>query len=481
MQRLIVLHTNDIHSHFEQMPGIAGVVGYYKQHYAPEELLVLDIGDHMDRSRVETEGTGGAANIELMNLTGYEAVTLGNNEGLTFTREELREAYEGRTRFPVLCANLTELETGLPPAWVEPYRLVDKGGIRVALIGVTAAFSPFYEALGWAVSDPLDTVRELTALLRPQADLIVVLSHLGIREDEEMAGIIPGIDCILGAHTHHVLDPPLRIGGAAVCGAGKFGQYVGKAEFSFDRTTRRVSYTGGSCIEVDGFAGAPEPAARAAAAIAAGRARGEAALGGVVAALDVPVPLEWHRESPLGNLLAAGLRRWTGAEIGLVNAGQLLAGLPAGPVTAATLHAICPGPINPCSMLLSGRDLRRSLEECLLPAFTGKEIRGFGFRGKVLGTLAVSGLTIRYNPRGPEGNRITSIRVGDELLNEDKDYKVGTIDMFTFRIGYLSLSQGKDLQFQLPEFLRDVLAAEIQNPQALLESHNQNFIPIDGS
>ncbi|MFD2613514.1 bifunctional metallophosphatase/5'-nucleotidase [Paenibacillus gansuensis] len=462
-QRLVILHTNDIHSHFEQMPRIAGVLDSYRALYNEEELLILDIGDHMDRVRLETEGTAGAVNVDVLNASGYEAVTLGNNEGLTFMPDALRQAYEGRAAFPVVCANLTERESGQVPPWIRPYHLVDKGGIRVGLIGVTAAFTPFYDALGWDVSDPLAKVRELTELLRPQADLIVVLSHLGLHLDEQMAGEIPGIDCILGAHTHHEFDPPVRMGGTVLCAAGKFGRYVGRAEFSFDPAARRVTYTGGGLIEVDSYAGAPA----AAALIESGRRTAAAALSGTVAVLDRPVPLDWHGESPLGNLLAAGLARWTGAPIGLVNAGQLLAGLPAGAVTEAMLHAVCPGPINPCSMRLSGRALRMSLEESLLPEYTGKEIRGFGFRGKVLGTLSTYGLRIEVDPQAPAHSRIASIYVGDAPLDDDAEYLVGTIDMFTFRSGYLHLADGRDVRYYLPEFLRDVLNAEIRDQRTV--------------
>lgn len=87
---LTILYTNDIHSHFDAMERIAAMIDELRAQ-APGPTLLLDIGDHMDRSAVETEGTMGRANVDVLNLTGYDAVTIGNNEGLTFTPASLNK------------------------------------------------------------------------------------------------------------------------------------------------------------------------------------------------------------------------------------------------------------------------------------------------------------------------------------------------------------------------------------------------------
>jgi 2',3'-cyclic-nucleotide 2'-phosphodiesterase (5'-nucleotidase family) len=199
----------------------------------------------------------------------------------------------------------------------------------------------------------------------------------------------------------------------------------------------------------------------------------------VVTRLSAPLPARAERESPLGNLLAAGLRRWTDAEIGIVNAGQLLGGLAAGDVTAGDLHALCPSPINPCRMKLSGAAVRFALEQSLLVEYIDKPIRGFGFRGSVLGTLAVDGLEIRWNPDGPPHAKILTITVNGEPFDNDRQYSVGTIDMFTFGVGYETIKNGTDIRFFLPEFIRDVLAAELQDPAALVDCRRSRWNMID--
>ncbi|MDT2238225.1 5'-nucleotidase C-terminal domain-containing protein [Paenibacillus larvae] len=68
----------------------------------------------------------------------------------------------------------------------------------------------------------------------------------------------------------------------------------------------------------------------------------------------LPLKNDWYAASPLGNLLADSLRRFTRTELSLVNAGQLLGGLEAGSVTKGRLLEICPSPINPCRIKLRG-------------------------------------------------------------------------------------------------------------------------------
>ncbi|GEN33351.1 5'-nucleotidase C-terminal domain-containing protein [Aneurinibacillus danicus] len=70
--------------------------------------------------------------------------------------------------------------------------------------------------------------------------------------------------------------------------------------------------------------------------------------------LKYDLPVSWEEESPLPNLLAAGLRSRVDEEIGLVNSGTLLFSLEKGDVTCKDLLSLCPHPINPCRMKLTG-------------------------------------------------------------------------------------------------------------------------------
>ncbi len=466
LERLTILHTNDIHSQFEQMPKIKSYIDAIKQVVDADHVLILDIGDHMDRMRLETEGTLGQVNIEILNESGYEFMVLGNNEGLTFTPEVLERTFRDHAKFQVIASNLIETSTMQPSLWMNPYVIVHKSNLRIGLIGVTAAYTVYYELLGWQAIDPILAISHYVDVLREQVDVLIVMSHLGLGMDQRIANEIQGIDIILGGHTHHLLEQPLVIGSTSICAAGKLGQHVGHVTVTFDRQANQIREIVARADEVSHLPNDRDIEVL----IARHRAWSNQVLDQEVTHLQEPLDVDWYSESRLGNLLASGLRTWTNAEIGLVNSGQLLHGLKQGRVTRAILLEICPGPINPCSIKLRGVHLLQAFEESLQSEYTGKPIRGFGFRGEVLGMLHVDGVRIHYDRKLPPMKQITAVYVNHEPLELEREYLVGTIDMFTFGVGYLSLSQGTEITYRLPEFLRDVLCTQLCDATALHHS-----------
>lgn len=457
------------------MPRIGEALRGLRAKHAAEgsEPILIDCGDHMDRMRPETEGSGGLANIAVLNETGYDIVVPGNNEGLTLTPDQLAFAYGERQRFSVVCGNLLDPQQMEPPPWMEPYRIMERGGLRVGLIGLTAYYPVFYSLLGWHIADPLEAAARLVALLRPQVDVLVVVSHLGINQDKAMAERIAGIDLIIGSHTHHLLEEPIVHAGTYIAAAGCYGRYVGELVFGCD-ASGKLLLLHGICLDTDAFSPSPQLEALIQSEETTSRGR----LAQAVATLAEPLQIDWSAESGLGNLLASGLRRWAGAEIGIVNAGQILQSLEAGTVTKYRLLEICPSPINPCLVHLRGEAIRLALEESLLDDFIGKPIKGFGFRGKELGTLCVSGVRVEYDAGAEPYRKIRSIEINGEPLAPDRLYKVGTIDMFTFGIGYVSLSRGESVDYYLPEFIRDVLGRQLGDENELRQCQTPRWFAV---
>lgn len=471
--KIVLLHSNDIHSRLENAARIATIIAEERRVMGADRVLAVDIGDHMDRMRMETEGSEGKVNLALLQEAGYEAITLGNNEGLTYTSAVLDDLYRSPSRFAVVCANMTLDDTSQRPDWMQPSVILEKNGLSIGLVGATANFYPFYKLLGWTTTPPLEAIREQVERIRGRCDVIVVMSHLGLPLDRQMAEEIAGIDLILGAHTHHLLEEPIVIGGTTICAAGKFGDYVGRVEIAMDIETGRPSFNA-CCLPTGAYEERP-------AAEAIIRAYGEAAkfrLGKVITTLHRPLPARVDRESALSNLLAAGLRRLADADIGIVNSGQLLGGLAIGDVSAGEIHALCPSPVNPCRMMIAGAYLREALEQSLMEEFVFKPIRGFGFRGEVLGMLAVDGLSIVYDASLPPMERIVRIEVNGEPLLDETIYSVGSIDMFSFRAGYESLANAESYSFFLPEFIRDVIAGELLSKSALELCHQSRWRPL---
>jgi len=471
----IILHSNDLHSCFENMPKIADAVEEYRSKVPPERLLLIDCGDHMDRMRIETEGTMGLANVDVLNETGYDLFVPGNNEGLTFAKETISRVLSRHARFDVLGTNIAELPRGGHPEWMHPWRILDKGGVRFGAIGLTARFNQFYHLLGWDIRDPVESVRHATELLRPQVDVLIVVSHLGLRLDQRMAAEIPGIDLILGGHTHHLLENGLTVERTYIGAAGKNGDYLGVIHLEMDMSRRRPAKIEGKALHV-ALRPDNEKIARL---IEQRRAESRKTLSRRVVRLPRALTNAWDRESELGNLLADGLRSWTNAEIGIVNAGQILSGAAEGELTESDLLSLCPSPINPCSVELTGSQILQALEEALIDEFVTMPIRGFGFRGEVLGTLCVSGITVRYDKTCEPYRRVKAVDLDSgEPLNPERVYKVGTIDMFTFGIGYLSLAQGRQTQYYLPEFIRDVLKRQLADSEAMERCRSLRWIAV---
>ncbi|MBP2002581.1 2',3'-cyclic-nucleotide 2'-phosphodiesterase (5'-nucleotidase family) [Paenibacillus shirakamiensis] len=470
-EMLTIVHTNDLHSHFEAMPRIAQMI-QDERHSTTEHMLVFDIGDHMDRMALETEGSKGQANIDVMNLMNYDAVTIGNNEGLTFTAEMLEQAYAGLT-CPVVCCNIHEAHTELPPLWMNRHVLLQKGSIRFGVIGATAPYPDFYDLLGWTVLDPLESIRSQVEQIRSEVDLIVILSHLGLPTDKELAMHVPGIDLILGGHTHHLLEKSLVVGETTLAAAEKFGHYLGKVILQKNNLTGQAYIVSGQSIPV--VAGPEDILVKQ--SIAMHREQAMVQMNHTVAITNHVLSIDYNVESPFPNLLAQAVRRFTQSEISLVNSGQLLGELHQGDITERDLHALCPSPINPCRMYLKGEDILYSLEQSLLPEFTQKVIYGFGFRGKVLGGIAVDGIEVLYDPLAPPYERILEVSLQGVPLQKEKEYIVGTLDMFTFGIGYERLKQGTQREYILPEFLRDLLRLELQIPGAVEASYLERWIP----
>jgi 5'-nucleotidase len=463
-QRLTILHTNDLHSHFDMVSPLSAEIAEQRAAAGEEPVLLLDIGDHMDRAAVETEGTMGQSNIDVLNLTGYDAVTIGNNEGLTFSQEMLSSIFSG-LQCPVVCCNFVESSTGEPPSWMKRHAILEKQGIRIGITGATAAFTSFYSLLGWDALDPETALREQCLLLAPQVDILIILSHLGLPTDKVLAERLEGVHAILGGHTHHLLEEPIMINSTAVCGAGKFGRYLGRLQFERTEPGSDFRLVTGLCIPIDPAVteGIVGPAA------AIHLERGREALQQTVAITDRELLLNIQGESPFGNLLAQAVRMFTGTQLSLVNSGQLLGSLPEGEITAGMLHALCPSPINTCIIKLKGIDIRKALEQSLTEEFYDKVIYGYGFRGNRLGSMAVDGINILYDPLKMPYDNSVAVFVEGVLLEDEREYNVGTLDMFTFRAGYETIANGKDAVFLLPHFLRDLLGMELQRPSSLDE------------
>ncbi|UOY90595.1 bifunctional metallophosphatase/5'-nucleotidase [Bacillus glycinifermentans] len=447
-EKLHIYHTNDLHSHFENWPAIVDYIGKQRQKHTAEdeEVLLFDIGDHVDRFHPISEATFGKANVELLNRLGYAAVTIGNNEGITLPHEELDALYR-QAEFPVIVSNLFDT-SGIRPSWAEPYWIKTlKSGITIAVLGVTVPYYPIYAQLDWKVTDAFESIARVLKEVKGKADITILLSHLGILDDQKAAERFPEIDLILGSHTHHLLEVGMMKNGVLLACAEKYGNYAGHVELTFDLDRRTVSEKKASVQKTSDWNGESEETS---AILMEKMEQARTVLREEVAQLDHALTAEWFQASALPQMLADALKEWCDADIGMVNAGILLGSLSAGPVTRGDIHRICPHPINPVKVKLTGDELKEIALQASAEEMEQLHIKGLGFRGKVMGKMMYSDLDAE------------KLAVAGAEIEPGRTYTLATIDMFTLGTLFPTIRDAGDIEYFMPEFLRDLLAWKLE-------------------
>lgn len=462
VETFYIYHTNDVHSHLEHWPKIAYFIKKQRKLHElkNEDMLLFDIGDHCDRVNSLTEGLRGKGNVVLLNELQYDNVTIGNNEGITFSKNDLEQLYE-EANFEVLVANLFH-KNGQRPHWAFPYDIHRlKNGVTVGVIGITVPYFLFYDLLGWKVTDPWEVLPPLVEQLKKKVDMIILLSHMGYHFDIEAANELDAIDIIIGAHTHHLLQHGTRVKGTLITQAGKFGNYVGQIAISYDRELNQIVAAEASCIPVTTMKN-DETTEQL---IQKLRFEGEQRLQKEVTKLSEPLPVSWYTSSPFSNLLVKTIKEWCQTDLAMVNAGVLLDGLPTGVVRKSDLHRVCPHPINPCVVRLSGSEIKEIIVQALKTDMIELKFQGLGFRGKMMGAMVYDGIEFELERLSDGEQRARNIHIKGKPLQLKETYEIATIDMFTFGRLYPAVAQAKEKRYFLPEMLRDLLEWKLsQNP-----------------
>ncbi len=253
-QDLVILHTNDVHSQLTpQLIGKnKGLSGYERREayikevvkkHGKENVLILDGGDFsMGSSHFAVYK--GDVEIELMNVLGYDAVCVGNHE-LDRGQEELAHRFSN-AKFEVLCANFDFTESPLK-GLVKPYTIVQKGGKKIAIIGLMLnmrSFSLNKNTKNLTYMNATDVLNRLAKELKEEqkCDLVIALSHCGLytgREgnpsDEQIAPLTEHVDIIVGGHSHTYMEEMLTVKNKVgkdviIVQDGAMGEYIGRLD-----------------------------------------------------------------------------------------------------------------------------------------------------------------------------------------------------------------------------------------------------------
>lgn len=241
---LQIIHTNDFHDKLTETS--AARLAVMKQELGGRGLL-LDAGDAGGSGNL-TFHAGGEPILERMSAIGYDAMTVGNRD-FHLTRPGFR-AKLMRAAFPVLCANVyptpmpSEEARRSDPLTAERtqelpvYRYIvrETNGWRVLILGLTVPMITEQmlsrKVSAYVFEAPLHCARRLVPLLKARytPDLFIALTHIGLTRDQELAAAAPGIDLIVGGHSHNVLEEGMQVGETLIVQAGSRGSHVGCVE-----------------------------------------------------------------------------------------------------------------------------------------------------------------------------------------------------------------------------------------------------------
>lgn len=256
-RKLVILHTNDTHpaiswagSTARLSRGEALLVARYEkiQQIRAEgnPVLLLDAGDFSGSySNIKTNEL--PPDWKVMQIMGYDAVALGDGE--LAAGRELIAMHWGKVGIPLLACNYMLEGTALEK-WVMPHCIIDKGSVRIGVIGVGLPLSsrlPETISSPIVCKDPIVSVNASISQLRLQGcELIICLSHLGDRgstekfHDFQLAQENLGIDLIIGAHSHRLYEQPRKftnkMGGITLVNQlGWGGGYLGRLDCFFPK------------------------------------------------------------------------------------------------------------------------------------------------------------------------------------------------------------------------------------------------------
>ncbi|SFD94824.1 2',3'-cyclic-nucleotide 2'-phosphodiesterase/5'-or 3'-nucleotidase, 5'-nucleotidase family [Lentibacillus persicus] len=454
-EKVYIYYTNDLHSNFDNWPQVTGFLKNAREAREAENQAcwLLDIGDHVDRVHPIAEAFMGKANVQLMNDVGYDFATIGNNEGITMAHEDLHHLYDDAD-FQVVCTNLHSL-TDDAPGWLHSaVQTQTESGIKVGIIGLTAPFNAFYELLDWHISAPMQELERHVAELKETTDIIILMSHLGLTEDQEIARRFKDIDVIIGGHTHHLLRSGETINNTIITAAGKHCAHAGEVVVTWDHNRKQVIDKKADVYEMATLA----KDLNTEQTLNELMKKADDMLGEPIIELKTPIHVKWFQHTEIMAKLTETLKEWTEADAALLNSGLLLDQIPAGEVTLKDIHRICPHPINPCVVELDGDELTEIVRASLTKDLTELKLKGFGFRGEIIGKMIFAGIDVKTSWHDDGTEYVKAIYYNGSPLDTEQLFRVATADTFTFGRLLPEIAKSEVKDYFVPEFLRDLLA-----------------------
>lgn len=494
---LSIMHYNDTHANLNT--AAKQVTAVKEQRAENPDALLLHAGDVFSGTLYFNEFQG-KADLAIMKLLNYDAMTFGNHEfdlGSSPDGHKALKEFVEAANFPFVTANVDfsgdELFDGLFQAKVSDapedgniYTGIVKevNGEKVGIFGLTTKETKDIASPGlvtFADEYLVEAQKMVDEFEEMGVDKVVALTHIGyddnptIDNDQLLAAGVDGIDIIVGGHSHTTLAEPVVVNEDAeptvIVQAGQYGENLGTLDVLFDENGV-VVYHDGELIKV-----ADKAEDAAAAAVLAPfkkqveevseteiEATATAELTNPRTSSDNPDgPSVRKNETPLGNIITDGMlakaRTYNeNVVMAFQNGGGIRAGINAGPITVGEVITVLPFGNTLATMELTGAEIKQAFEISVgqYPIESG-------------GFLHVSGAKVEFDSSKPLGERVVSISIvnEDETMTEIEDAETYTVATNAFtakggdgydvlakaygegRVTDLGLSDWENLQEQL--------------------------------
>jgi 5'-nucleotidase len=450
---MTIVHTNDLHAHdqpyLENGKSVGGFarIAYLIKHIKAHtpNTVVIDAGDIF-------QGTPfyqlyhGQVEVELLNQAGYDIYTVGNHEfdnGPANLAKQLSLAH-----FDVLSANLDTTAEPQLAHLIKPSVIKNIGGQQVGFVGgitpellrisLTTGGAHPYGVLRSNSQDvvPSDWYKpiadEVQSLQKAGVNKIVVVTHCGVDLDRQLAQAIPGIDVIVGGHSHTKLTRPIIVAhndGTAtyIVQTGCYGKALGKLHLSFDKNGKILGDgTNYKLIPIsDNIPEDPTVAAFIAAKAKPVEAMKKEVLGRAQSLFDNKFR-GCRSDSALGDLICDAIAESGtsyGVTISLQNRGGIRGPIRPGVITKEEIEEDLPFESTIIYATISSTELLKVLEHSVEQRTSGP-------------FLDVHGLKFGYDAKQPPGHRITFVLAQShngsfKPVNPTAQYKIA-VNSYTF-------------------------------------------------
>lgn len=465
---ITILHDNDVHGRllpFFEKTLNQTVGGAARRASIIDEIrkknsgtLVLTAGDWISGTPISGLFKG-EADFKAIQLMKYDAMVIGNHE-FDYGQETLRK-FINTSSVPILCANLYETKT--KKTLLPPYKIFVKNGLKIAVIGITTQETPVVthpkNVKGLEFENPSVTLSKLIPNIRKKADIVLVLSHCGYQEDKELAKTVPGIDIIVGGHSHsNVLLE--KVDNTLIVQDYQWGIYMGRLDFKYDPAKKKFSGVTSQHILIS--QDIPEKADVKSLMDDYSKiiqSKMDEKVG--VATVDLVKPNYGNPDSNLAIWITEVFRKRLNADIAMQNTGGVRANISKGDVTYNDIYNVLPFENLLVLLEADGELMQNILDDLAQRSESGKE------------TSTVTGVTCIVKQ-----GKATKVLINGQPLDPKKKYTIAVNDfMANGGSGYSVLQKANLIKYDA--MLRDIVLDELKLNPNIVPPIVEEFNRID--